>query len=158
VPDDHAWSALVDRLDRPAWAVDPKLALVDERRRRHDEIDAELGAWCSSRPAAVIVEQLWPAGVPAAEVLMPHEQSMVEQLQARAFFEEVTHPLTGTNVHATYPVRFSSIVGPLHLRHSPMLGEHNNDILHDLLGYPLDEIAALEHNGVLGTRPRAPRR
>jgi crotonobetainyl-CoA:carnitine CoA-transferase CaiB-like acyl-CoA transferase len=38
-------------------------------------------------------------------------------------------------------------------RHSPMLGEHNEDILSGLLGLTADEIAQLGQDGIIGTRP-----
>jgi crotonobetainyl-CoA:carnitine CoA-transferase CaiB-like acyl-CoA transferase len=36
---------------------------------------------------------------------------------------------------------------------SPSLGEHNRDVLGDLLGLSEQEIAALEAQGIIGTRP-----
>jgi crotonobetainyl-CoA:carnitine CoA-transferase CaiB-like acyl-CoA transferase len=36
---------------------------------------------------------------------------------------------------------------------APGLGEHNQDILEKLLGLSTQEIAALEAQGVIGTRP-----
>ena len=38
-------------------------------------------------------------------------------------------------------------------RHSPMLGEHNEDILSGLLGLTAGEIAQLVRDGIIGTRP-----
>ena len=86
--------------------------------------------------------------------MMPHEQRQLEQLAARGFFEEVHHPLTGTTPHATFPVRFSSMEGPYHRRYSPTLGEHNREILHDLLRFSDEEIDQLERHRVIGTAPR----
>lgn len=43
--------------------------------------------------------------------------------------------------------------GGAEVGHSPMLGEHNEDILSGLLGMTAEEIAQLGQDGIIGTRP-----
>ncbi len=152
VASDEQWAALVDALDRPAWAIDGCLATAKERFVRHDLIDEHLTKWCERRGADEIVELLWPAGVPVAKVMQPHHQGEVGQLQARGYFEPVEHPVIGSARYSTLPMRFS--LGPhrLHRRHAPLLGEHNAEILSGL-GLTEAEIAALEADGVIGRVP-----
>jgi crotonobetainyl-CoA:carnitine CoA-transferase CaiB-like acyl-CoA transferase len=154
VTSDPAWLALVEALGRPPWSCDRRLRSLSARRGAHDQIDAGLAGWCATRRAGEVVELLWAAGVPAAEVLMPHEQWGVEQLQARNYFEELTHPLTGTSPHATFPARFSTLGPPWLCRPAPLFGEHDEEILSDVLGFSPQEIAELRREGVVGARPR----
>lgn len=136
-------------------AVDPENALNDEptRREMHDNIDEALSQWCEMRSADVIVEQLWPAGIPVAKVIAPHRQGELPQLKAREFFEIVEHPVLGTGRYDTFSARFSA--GPL-LRNrtpSPTLGQHN-ELLLTALGCSRDDLEALAAEGIIGTEPK----
>jgi crotonobetainyl-CoA:carnitine CoA-transferase CaiB-like acyl-CoA transferase len=153
VASDAHWEALRRALGDPPWARDPALGTVAGRRVAHEALDRELAGWCAEHGSDQIVERLASAGVPAAKVMMPHEQDELPPLQARGFFEIVEHPVTGANPHGGYPVRFSAGPRRLHRRPAPRLGEHNREILSGLLGLSDAEIDELERAGVIGTRP-----
>lgn len=149
---DEQWAALGEALGRPEWAGDPGLATRTERRRHHDLIDARLAQWCAERSGDEIVEALWPAGVPVAKAMQPHRQAELAQLQHRGFFEEVDHPVNPTVRHSTLPARPTHGPKRFHRRPAPLLGEHNHELLGEL-GLSDAQIAALEADGVIGTRP-----
>jgi crotonobetainyl-CoA:carnitine CoA-transferase CaiB-like acyl-CoA transferase len=150
VATDDQWAALRRALGDPAWARDNALDTAPGRRHAHDEIDAGLGAWCRTRPAGEIVERLWSAGVPVGEVVEPHHQVAVRQLQDRRYFEELDHPVAGPSRYGTLPMRFSRGPARLHTRHAPLLGEHTADLLTEI-GLDAADIAALEDDGVIAT-------
>jgi len=151
VETDEQWGRLRDALGDPAWARRPGLAGAAGRREAHDELDRHLAEWCAARPAADLVSTLWGAGVPVADVLAPAETQHVPQLLARGFIEDVEHPVTGTSLHYGYPVRFSAGPHRLHRRPAPTLGQHNREVLVDLLGVSEEEVDELEADGVVGT-------
>jgi len=157
VAEDEQWLALRDALGRPAWAMDPALATVAGRRQQHDQIDRQLSSWCDQRSGDEIVDCLWPAGVPVARVMQPHDQATLPQLQFRGFFEEVDHPVAGPALHSTLPIRFSRGPDRLHRQPAPLLGEHNDEVLRGL-GFSDDELAELDGAGVTGHVPDAARR
>jgi crotonobetainyl-CoA:carnitine CoA-transferase CaiB-like acyl-CoA transferase len=152
VADDAQWAALRDALGDPAWTADPELATAAGRRARHDELDEQLAAWCSTRTADDVIGCLWTAGVPVGLVVQPHEQGSLAQLQDRGFFEEVDHPVTGTARHSTLPMRFSRGPSRVHRGRAPLLGEHTEDQLRRL-GVGADELVELEADGVIGRSP-----
>jgi crotonobetainyl-CoA:carnitine CoA-transferase CaiB-like acyl-CoA transferase len=152
VVSDAQWTGLRGALGEPEWATDAALDTAAGRRAAHDQIDGHLGQWCARHSADDIVERLWAAGVPVAKVMQPHRQSELPQLRARRFFESVDHPVNGAVRHSTLPIRFSAGPQQLHLRHAPMLGEHNADLLGEL-GLTVAEIAALEADAVIGRAP-----
>jgi crotonobetainyl-CoA:carnitine CoA-transferase CaiB-like acyl-CoA transferase len=127
---------------------------VGERRARSDEIDREVAAWCATRPADEIVARGWDAGVPAARVLMPHEQDAIPPVVARAFYETLEHPVVGPVTYAGSPVKSSARRRPLHHQPAPTLGQHNREILEGLLGVNADDFATLVADGVVATAPR----
>ena len=76
-------------------------------------------------------------------------------MQARGFFEEVTHPSVGTHPMTTVPFRFASRGADPWLRSpAPTLGEHNREILSRILGLDDAAIDALEASEVIGTHPK----
>jgi crotonobetainyl-CoA:carnitine CoA-transferase CaiB-like acyl-CoA transferase len=152
VATDEQWTALVDALGQPTWASDPELATMHGRRARHDDLDVRLSAWCAERSADDVVALLWPAGVPVARVMQPHQQGELEQLQARRFFETLDHPVMGTARYSTLPMRFSLGPHDLHQSPAPLLGEHTIEILKDI-GVSDTEIAELDSDGVIGRMP-----
>jgi crotonobetainyl-CoA:carnitine CoA-transferase CaiB-like acyl-CoA transferase len=152
VETDEQWAAMIHALGHPRWATGESLSTGPGRAEHHDLIDEHLAIWCGERGADEIVDLLWPAGVPVARVMQPHQQGDLPQLQARGFFEIVDHPVSGTARHSTLPMRFSSRDEPAHRRHAPLLGQHNVELLGEL-GLSEAEIAALETEGVIGRIP-----
>ncbi len=150
VETDEQWHGLCQALGRvevpPAWAT------REGRRAAHDAIDAWVGAWCRDLPGEAVVERLWPAGVPVARVLAPAQVQHVPQLKARRFLETVTHPVAGHQIHYGYPVRFGSGPERFHRRPPPTLGQHNHEVLVDLLGVGPDEYERLLAADVIGDR------
>ncbi len=149
VATDAHWASLRRVLGQPAWARDPALDSGAGRAEAHDRIDGHLAEWCRARPAGDIVEELWAAQVPVAELTAPHHQANLAQLAFRGFFEEVVHPVIGSSRYSTIPMKMSALPARLHARHAPLLGEHNDEVLGGL-GLRRDEIDALEADGVIG--------
>lgn len=152
VATDEQWASLAEALGDPAWATAPHLRTAAGRRAHHDEIDERLAVWCADRPPGEIVDRLWAAGIPVAEVRQPHRQAEIPQLVHRDFFESVAHPINPTARHSTVPARFSAAPARYHRTHAPLLGQDNNAVLGEL-GYTAQEIAALERDKVIGGAP-----
>jgi crotonobetainyl-CoA:carnitine CoA-transferase CaiB-like acyl-CoA transferase len=150
VETDAQWQALcraLGRADVPiGWAT------RDGRRSAHDDIDRWISEWCRPRTGDEIVAHLWPAGVPVAKVLAPAEVQHLPQLKARRFLEVVSHPVAGDQIHYGYPVRFGAGPARFHRRPAPTLGQHNHEVLVELLGVGPEEYARLLSTDVIGTR------
>ena len=152
VADDQQWQALVEVLGSPEWADRPEYDTDAGRRAGHDAIDKGLYAWAAEQDLNEAVAQLVEAGVPAAPAWDPRLQHENPQHAHRGLFEMIEHPAVGTHPMPGMPYRFASvdrwITSP-----SPTLGQHNHELLAEL-GVSADEIAQLEAEGVIGTRPK----
>ncbi len=155
VATDAQWQALRSGLGHPSWAAAPELDTVPGRLAAEERIDAGLTDWCRERPADVVVETLWPLGVPVARVVHPRRVIDNPQLWVRRFFEPVEHPAVGTVALPGFPARLSSRPMPLHRSPAPTLGQHNGSVLGGLLGIGDDELRHLAEAGIIGDRPRA---
>lgn len=152
IENDKQWTELVRALGHPDWALQPVMATAAGRRSAHDEIDRHLGAWCRKLTDDAIVATLWPLGVPVAKVLAPAEVQHLPQLAARGFLQELRHPVAGVQTHYGYPVRFEN--GPVwfHRTPAPTLGQHNHDVLVELLGLSEEEFDQLLSDNIIGTQ------
>ena len=145
VTDDDQWRALVDALGHPEWAGG--LDQMDARRAAHDQTDDQLRAWFAARDPDEVADLLSRAGVPA-EVVLPAKDILENpQIRHRRLFEEEVHPVTGTNPIAGLPFRFSH-VDRWARRPSPTIGEHNDEVLGEVVSP--DELEALRAKGVIG--------
>lgn len=148
VHDDADWERLVAALGRPAWALDAALATAAGRLARVDALEAALGEWTRTQPAAALAASLQRAGVEAAPVLDLADLHDDPQLAHRGHFRTVHHPVLGAHPAETHAIRFSAMEPALR-RPAPRLGEHTDVVLRDLLDMPADEIARLRDAGVL---------
>ena len=152
VTSDVQWQALKDLLGRPSWAEDGELASHAGRRRKHELIDEALARWCGERELEVAVSALLAHGIPAAAVWDGRIQSRHPQFAARGFYEVLDHPIVGAHGYSRPPFRFATIER-WNRTPCPTMGQHNHEILGEL-GLSAEEIASLERDEVIGTRPK----
>ncbi len=149
VRDDSDWSQLVEVMDRPKLLEDDRLATADRRAAAHDVFDDAVAAWTRTQSPANIVAALRERGVPAEEVITAERMYDVAQLEARRYYEEFEHSVTGRHRYPGWPFRITP--GPAHHHRfaPPTLGEHNDEVLSGL-GLSGDELAALRRDRVIG--------
>ena len=158
VESEAQWLGLLAVVDGPDWLRSPLLTTIEERRSRADEIDDWIATWVRHRNGDKVVGELWAAGVPAAKLLMPHEQTAIPQLAARGWWQEVDHPVVGQALHGGFPIKFEAGPHVWHRTPPPTLGQHNHEILADWLHLSEGDIAALAARDVIGTRPGGSKR
>ena len=61
---------------------------------------------------------------------------------------EVPHPTIGTLRMTGVPIKYSATPGTIR-RHPPLLGEHTDEVLGDVLGYAPDRIETLRREGAI---------
>jgi benzylsuccinate CoA-transferase BbsF subunit len=115
---------------------------VAERLDRQDELDAAIVAWTTPRDPVAVQEQLQAAGIPAHQVQNSPEMITDPQLVHRDHFHQVPHDVYGHSWAEQYGFRLSRADGTPR-RAGPQWGEHNYEILSELLGYDGDRIAEL---------------
>jgi crotonobetainyl-CoA:carnitine CoA-transferase CaiB-like acyl-CoA transferase len=111
VRDDSEWAAVVDAIGRPKLRDDPRFASPEARLHNHDAFDEILSGWTAGRAPDEIAEALLRRGVPAERILTADRMYDVDQLEARGFYEELEHPLSGRQRFPGWPFRITP--GPL---------------------------------------------
>ena len=111
----------------------------------------QLSTFTRTRDAADLAEELVAAGVPAGHVIPPRDVVHNPQLRYRGLFEMENHPVTGEHELLAMPFRLNGQPA-WSGRASPALGQHNHEVLTEI-GLTDDEIAVLEADHVIGSRP-----
>ncbi len=147
--DDGDWEKFRTALGNPAWTTEEKFADAVGRLRHHDELDAHIEAWTSTRDKYEAMHLLQQAGVAAGCVLHEHDCAVDPHLLARDFFKEITQQWCGTHRYPGFPWRFSKT--PQEIKLPPVgLGEHNEHVYKKILGVSDEEYAELEREEHIG--------
>jgi crotonobetainyl-CoA:carnitine CoA-transferase CaiB-like acyl-CoA transferase len=153
VSHDAEWEALKTALGRPAWAEHPTLSTLSGRHDAHDQLDHLLATWCQTQTLDRALSTLRAAGVPAEPVVHAYAIDTDAQMQARRFWQPITHPVVGTQHYPGSPTRLSG--GPTRNHHTPapLLGQHTEEILRKDLGLNESQLTELRHAKIIGERP-----
>jgi crotonobetainyl-CoA:carnitine CoA-transferase CaiB-like acyl-CoA transferase len=153
VEDDAQWDRLRNLINGDHWIRSPSLDTAAGRREQHDRLDVALAAWVRPQNADSLADHLATLGIPAAKVLDPADVASNVQLRSRGFVEAFDHPLLGTHEVISMPFRLASYCGPWIQSASPMLGQHNAEIIVGLLGKTSVFLDQLRTKGVIGESP-----
>jgi len=153
VRDDRDWAALKWVMGNPDWAEDPRFADLVGRLAHQDEIDAGIAAYTSLHDQAVTFTRLQDASVPAGPVLPPSLVHEDPQVRERGWYIPFTHPETGTHDYPGFAWRASGMELAAG-RAAPRVGEDNEYVYKEILGYPEERYQALLDAGLIGTELR----
>ncbi len=104
--------------------------------------------WVGSSTVEQVVSELIEADVPVSPIFTVPEVVEDEQAIARDMIVEVGHPTAGKVKVVGVPMKFSD--SPCRVeRPSPILGQHNEEILVGLLGYRKEDVAQLKKDGAI---------
>ncbi|GIX45986.1 MAG: hypothetical protein KatS3mg131_0197 [Candidatus Tectimicrobiota bacterium] len=149
VASDAEWQRLCQALGSPPWARQEKFATLAGRLKHQDELDQHLAAWTSTQEARAAMAHLQAHGVAAGMVFREPDAYADPHLNARGFFETITHRECGTHRYPGMLWKMSKTPG--HIRQPPCcLGEHNDYVYRELLGMSDEEIARLRREGHIG--------
>ena len=162
---DDEWQSFCEVIAQPDLTADPRFASLDDRIANREALNAIISEWTAQRDRNDIAAQLQAQGIPSAPVIGCGPDTYDDQhLQARNYFQLVTHPNAGTypmsgpvwsTLSHTAPDSSLEDAPRLPDRHDPApgLGEHNHYLLGDLLCYGADTLHDLESASIIGTVP-----
>lgn len=155
VRDDDQWRALCGVMGQPELAGDPRFGEVLGRLRHVNELDSIVAAWTSTQDKMGAMHALQDAGVPAGAVLTHPEHFGDPHLHDRGFFTDIHHPVVGVYpFQAVNGFRLSKAPGGSP-RPAPLFGQHNQYLLHDVLGLPEATLEDLQARQIISHQPLA---
>ena len=144
---DSFWDNLLEVIDEPAFREE-KYRTQPARLADTDFIDGRLAEILSTEPSDYWLKRLQEKRIPCARVNRLDEALADEQVLSRNMVVEVEHPEGGSSRAPGNPIKLSrsneeSFSPP------PLLGQHTDEVLRDLLGYSADRLAALRAEGAV---------
>ena len=145
---DDEWAALGRVLGGPLWAREARFADRAGRLRLADELDALIGEATKERDAYALMEALQDAGVAAGVVQSAEELWSDPQLEHWGFFHWLDHNECGPMPYNGPQFKLSGESNRPRWA-APTVGQHNVQVLRELLGLDEDDVADLFAAGAL---------
>lgn len=145
---DSQWAALCEIMGNRELASDHVLATAKGRLAQIDRVEAAVSAWTATRDPDTVMDTLQARGIPAGVVascryLMDDDR----QLRHRGYWQSVDHPEIGESRFTSPPFKLDE--ERVSLKRPPLIGEHTDQVLAEVLGYAPERISALRAEGVL---------
>ncbi len=144
------WRRLCDAMRREDLVDDPRFRDMASRYANRRELDAIIAEWTSIRDPRWVMERLQYEGIPAGAVMNDADAYEDRHHDARGFFETISTPEAGTHRYVGRAWKASATPEPP-ARPAPLLGEHNEYVYRELLGYSEAEYRRFEELGHVGT-------
>ncbi len=141
------WRGLCRALELDELIDDSRFATNPDRRQNREALNLVLAETFLTRSTAQWMARLEDAGVPAGPIQQVDEVLEDPQILARNMRITTEHPTIGPLEMLGNPIKVTdteeTITPP------PLLGQHTEQVLSDLLGYSPEKIAALREAGVI---------
>ncbi|MES2322608.1 MAG: CaiB/BaiF CoA-transferase family protein [Pseudomonadota bacterium] len=145
---DGQYQKFVEAGNRPDLASDARFATNPLRLQHRDVLVPLLADMVRTRTRDQWIAQLEAVGVPCGPINDLHDVFENPQVKARGTAIEMDHPSAGKVKLVRSPMKMSVTPADAALP-PPMLGQHTDEVLRDLLGRSEQQIAALRDKGVL---------
>ena len=152
-PDDYVYISftrgtpeLLEAIGREEMARDERWSDAAFRNEHAEELDAAIEAWTMKRTKYEAFHTLAKAGVPAGATLNTEDLYHDPHMRAREMVVEYDHPKRGRVTMLGCPVKMTD--SPVEIRPAPVLGQHTEEVLGEVLGYGPEQVAELRARGV----------
>ncbi len=145
VVQEHVWNALAKRVGGEELVNDPRFINIDVRRANQGEMWQILTDFASSYTKRELMEILNEIDVPCGPIMSTKDLANDDHVKLREMYVELDHPQRGKWYNLGCPMKLSD--SPVEVKRSPLLGEHTDEILSEVLDYDGDEIDGLKGAG-----------
>ncbi|HEY1385116.1 MAG TPA: formyl-CoA transferase [Dongiaceae bacterium] len=142
------WEQICDVIGKPEWKTDPDYAKPPARLPRLKHIFATIEQWTMTKTKFEAMEILNQHDIPCGPILSMKEILEEPSLRKTGTVVEVDHPKRGKYFSVGNPIKLSD--SPTEVRRSPLLGEHTQEILRQVLGCSDADIRRIETSGAIG--------
>jgi crotonobetainyl-CoA:carnitine CoA-transferase CaiB-like acyl-CoA transferase len=147
---DGTWDKLIEAIDRPDLPADERFATNRARVKNCPALIVELEKTLTTQPTTYWVDRLNRFGCPAGPIYDIEQVYQDPHVQAREMEVHVQHPLAGDVGQIGFPVKFSQTPASVRTA-APVLGEHTEEVLREILALNQDILDELIQAGVLRT-------
>ena len=142
-----AFDGLARAIGREDWLDDPDWNTPAARLSKLDAMYGEIEKWTRTKTKFEVMETLNPLNVPCGPVLSMKELAEEPSLRATGTVVEVDHPTRGPYLTVGNPIKLSE--SPADVVRSPLLGEHTDEVLREVLGMDTLQVDAARRDGAV---------
>ncbi|MCP4330206.1 MAG: formyl-CoA transferase [Alphaproteobacteria bacterium] len=142
-----AFPAFAKVIGHEDWLEDTEWNTPEARLPKLDEVFAEIEKWTMTKDKFEIMDILNPLNVPCGPILSMKELAVEPSLRETGTIVEVDHPTRGKYLTVGNPIKLSD--SPSEVDRSPLLGEHTDEILAEVVGMTAEEIEAARADGTV---------
>jgi len=141
------WGNVCDVIGKPEWKEDPDYATPPARLPKLNEVFAAIEQWTMTKTKFEVMDICNPLDIPVGPILSMKELSEEPSLRETGTIVEVDHPERGKYLTVGCPIKLSD--SEVSVERSPLLGEHTEEVLKDVLGYSDSEVDAIRESGAI---------
>jgi len=145
---DRQFARLCDLLECPGLSRDDRFVSNRSRVENRDALIPVLQGQLKQRETAFWQERLEAAGIPCSPINTLDSAFAEEQVIHRGMKMELPHPHAGMVSMVASPLKFSRSA-VVHRRPPPLLGQHTDEVLSELLGMKKTEVDSLRKNKIV---------
>lgn len=145
---DVFWPRLTKIMGDPDWTKEEWCVDVPARTKNMGKVTQKIAEWMSEHTTEEVNQAAIAVRLPCSPVRTVKELVNDEQLATRDFFVEIDHPETGKLKYPGAPYKLSATPWVVR-RPAPLLGEHNEQVYCQMLGYTRQDLVKMRQAGVI---------
>ncbi|WP_458756586.1 formyl-CoA transferase [Afipia sp. TerB] len=146
------WEKICDVIGEPTWKTDPEYATPKARLPKLNQIFERIEAWTMTKTKFEAMDILNKYDIPCGPILSMKELADDASLRKTGTVVEVDHPTRGKYLSVGNPIKLSDSESDV--KRSPLLGEHTEEILRDVLKFNPGQIDEIRQSGAIGGASR----
>jgi formyl-CoA transferase len=139
------WEPLARLVGGESLATDARFATIGERRKHQHLMWENLNDFASGHTKQEMMALLNGIDVPCGPIMSTEDLANDEHVRGRDMYVELDHPKRGTWHNVGMPIKLSA--SQVRIERSPLLGEHTDEVLKEVLGMETAEIERLRAAG-----------
>jgi crotonobetainyl-CoA:carnitine CoA-transferase CaiB-like acyl-CoA transferase len=145
---EEEWQALCQAIGQAQLASEARFRTARARKAHEDELERLLTEWTRQHDKWEVTRLLQAAGVAAFPSMNSKDLAEDPHLNERGFFARLPHPEVDVQVHTGIPWLLTNAPNGVQMP-APLLGEHTDQVMREILGYSDQDITRLKEEKVL---------
>ncbi len=142
------YKELVNMMGNPDWCKVELFADPISRQKYMEEFNGLVTLWTKERTMKEIDDLSIKFGVPSSPIRSVKDLVNDEQLAFRNYWVDLEHPVAGKLKYPGAPYKLSGTPWKAE-RPAPLLGEHNEEIYCQMLGYSRQDLVRMRQGGII---------
>jgi formyl-CoA transferase len=142
------WAEICKVIGEEGWITHPDYAKPEARLPRLRQIFDRIEQWTMSKTKFQAMDILNQYDIPCGPILSMKELAEEKSLRETGTVVEVDHPKRGKYLSVGNPIKLSA--SPSEVLRSPLLGEHTEEVMRQVLRYDEKRVAEVKASGAVG--------